>query len=66
MADPAKVIRPRLTIDDVELIVNALEERGAGTRTIEELEAVTDLTARLQRSASDGPFRTEWFERRWG
>jgi hypothetical protein len=57
MAD--QVIRPRLSLADVRLLMEALDH--IPTKTVDEVEAVSDLGARLQTSAQNGPFRAEWF-----
>ena len=57
MAD--QVIRPRLSLADTRLLLDALDH--IPTKTVEEVEAVSDLGARLQTSAQNGPFRAEWF-----
>jgi hypothetical protein len=54
-----QVIRPRLTLADTRLLLEALDH--IPTKTVEEVEAVSDLGARLQTSAQNGPFRSEWF-----
>ena len=56
---PEQVIRPRLTLADTRLLLDALDH--IPTKTVEEVEAVSDLGARLQTSAQNGPFRAEWF-----
>jgi hypothetical protein len=56
---PEQVIRPRLSLADTRLLLEALEH--VPTKTVEEVEAVSDLGARLQTSAQNGPFRAEWF-----
>jgi hypothetical protein len=54
-----QVIRPRLSLADTRLLVEALDY--IPTKTVEEVEAVSDLAGRLQTSAQNGPFRSEWF-----
>jgi len=54
-----QVIRPRLSLADTRLLLEALDH--IPTKTVEEVEAVSDLGARLQTSAQNGPFRAEWF-----
>jgi hypothetical protein len=56
---PEQVIRPRLSLADTRLLLEALDH--IPTKTVEEVEAVSDLGARLQTSAQNGPFRSEWF-----
>jgi len=58
---PPQVIRPRLSLEDTWLIIKALDY--VPTSTVDEVEAVSDLAGRLQTSAQNGPFRTEWFRR---
>lgn len=53
MTDQAAAVeptaRPRLTLDEIELIKNALDYLP--TATVDEVEAVADLAARLEAAA---------------
>ena len=57
MAD--QVIRPRLSLADTRLLLDALDH--IRTKKVEEVRAVSDLGARLQTSAQNGKFQGRWF-----
>lgn len=50
-SDPERTVRPRLTLADIDLLMSGLEREGIATTTIDALEAVTELSARLQRAS---------------
>lgn len=54
-------IRPRLTVEDVALILQGLE--GLPTPTMDDVERVKDLTNHIRASALRGPFRDEMYRR---
>lgn len=46
------VIRPRLSLPDTELILEALEELGYAARDIDKMKQCTELAARIRTSAA--------------